>query len=438
MSYKFNPFTRTLDYYQKIVGGLTTSLSDMEIYVDGSSGSDTTGDGSASAPYATIPKAYENVPYWINHKVSLRIAAGSYSSFPSLIRNDCGPDGQFLIEGFEAATVLASSLTATGHTHYKGAMLVTVSGAGWTPGEWRGKFISIDGSGYIVPIFDNTADTLVLIYSFAFPLTGTTFDIGGCLGSNASQYGVVNFWLKTTDAQPYIFKGDALGIWCLSGLEVPATKDVLLMTAGGINAIGALDSSEYTVSAYATGWISGFQLAQTGFPDTSSEIVSITPGKSSINGGISCASTCCLGGLNLVANQTDLIGIVAGHIKADHGVHAVTSYSAVSVDSSYTIPAVTIDDASTFEVDNFTILQAPRDGVEVSDMGKGIFSAFDNAAPATRYLWNVARGCTVSFKTTTATGTTNDIYFTGSAAGHSKPASGSSVNDSEMSFVLAL
>jgi hypothetical protein len=48
-------------------------------YINAALGSDTTGDGSVDAPFATIQHAIDLIPQIVNHTVSIRLAAGLYS-----------------------------------------------------------------------------------------------------------------------------------------------------------------------------------------------------------------------------------------------------------------------------------------------------------------------------------------------------------------------
>lgn len=52
---------------------------DVIVYVDGSAGNDLTGDGTSALPYATIQKAIDSLPKWLDgHMASISIAEGTY------------------------------------------------------------------------------------------------------------------------------------------------------------------------------------------------------------------------------------------------------------------------------------------------------------------------------------------------------------------------
>jgi len=128
---------------------MSETFADMDIYVDGTSGSDTTGDGSASAPFATFTKAFSVVPYVVKHVVTIRPTAGTYTDWPDLIAHR-----------FDGGTIVvdASGLTPTTlsgpHTiaavtpltqqawswMYFGNDIQASGSPGWTPDAYRGKF----------------------------------------------------------------------------------------------------------------------------------------------------------------------------------------------------------------------------------------------------------------------------------------------------------
>ena len=65
------------------------TTADMDIYVDGTNGDDTTGDGSSSNPYATVQHAVDTVSSLIiAHDITIHVADGTYTlSTPITIAN---------------------------------------------------------------------------------------------------------------------------------------------------------------------------------------------------------------------------------------------------------------------------------------------------------------------------------------------------------------
>ncbi len=163
---------------------LTPTSADMSIYVDGGAGSDTTGSGSVGNPYATITKAYEQVPRYINHKVEIRIKAGTYTAYPRTLQNVTDREGQFIMEGIDPPTIVAGPFTSSGiagvGTNDKSGVDFTVAAAGWGVDQFYGKFLRLTSgadSGRILPIHRNTADTISTTWVYTLPIVGDTFDI---------------------------------------------------------------------------------------------------------------------------------------------------------------------------------------------------------------------------------------------------------------------
>jgi hypothetical protein len=164
--------------------GCTETTSSMNIYV-ATTGNDVTGDGTASKPYATITKAESEVPYLLKHAVQIHIAAGTYSVFPSVVNHQCIDNGQLVFDGVDGIAADSGPFTLTGvdaTESYGGFKYLTVAGAGWTPNEFRGKFIrmtsgaALNGIGYI---WKNSADTVSIVSSYYQTISvGETFVIG--------------------------------------------------------------------------------------------------------------------------------------------------------------------------------------------------------------------------------------------------------------------
>jgi len=69
-----------------------TLTQDVTVYVS-KSGSDVTGDGTGEAPYATIQKAVDSLPKWLDgHTATIDIAEGTY-------------EGRVVLEGFQGGVV---------------------------------------------------------------------------------------------------------------------------------------------------------------------------------------------------------------------------------------------------------------------------------------------------------------------------------------------
>src|SRR4051812_44329143 len=51
----------------------------MTLWVDAAAGSDTTGDGTSSLPYASIGKAMSSIPMFVRHACTINVKAGTYA-----------------------------------------------------------------------------------------------------------------------------------------------------------------------------------------------------------------------------------------------------------------------------------------------------------------------------------------------------------------------
>ena len=154
----------------------SVTTGDINLYVDGTLGSDTTGNGTSAAPFKTIPAAYERVPKNISHAVHITIADGTYTDFPTLVENNCGHTGQL---SFEGALALSDETEYTvdsfdyggsdGYTYGD----INVPTATWTPAALKGKFVlmtSGDSIGKTYGIITNT-ETAIRISSFFYDIT---------------------------------------------------------------------------------------------------------------------------------------------------------------------------------------------------------------------------------------------------------------------------
>jgi hypothetical protein len=175
---EFNNFTLDLD---KI--GSTTE--NMTLYVNGSTGNDTTGNGAVSAPFATITKAYEAVPNLIKHRVRILIAAtGTYTNdFPELIDNRFEGSGSLAFIGVGAPSVVTAGPYTLASVATLGTLAGThfnVSSAGWSTDQHYGKFVRmLTGSrqNYTYSILGNNADNIWGAQHTAKPSGTDTFDI---------------------------------------------------------------------------------------------------------------------------------------------------------------------------------------------------------------------------------------------------------------------
>jgi len=100
-----------------LVGGLSETITDMNIYIDSVAGSDETGDGSAAAPYASM-WFFNSLPKRINHEVNILFTSDFVvSNFePLIVDFEFGDEGYLNFVGVGAPEVVEGPFTvaATG------------------------------------------------------------------------------------------------------------------------------------------------------------------------------------------------------------------------------------------------------------------------------------------------------------------------------------
>lgn len=157
-----------------------STSSDYTIYVS-TTGSDLTGDGTLSKPYATRQKAYDSLPKFIDNKITIQLAAGIYTELARFPTLTIAPNSYVRVLG----TLDRSSLfTCTGgdDINADGYAVFEVAGESWTANEHAGKMIEIvtqDGSGEIyskyIPVHSNDATKLYTPQQYFTPSGLTTF-----------------------------------------------------------------------------------------------------------------------------------------------------------------------------------------------------------------------------------------------------------------------
>lgn len=435
--------------------GLNKSVCDMELFVDSMAGDDDTGIGTFERPYKTVVRAAQQIPREIEHLITVKYDSGPHSDWPRMHSHVIRPGGQLTFECTDAPRVAGGPFVATGHTNHIGGIDLVVAGAGWTPGEWRGKFIKLASSGYIVPIYTNSADTLYLAYSYAAPATGNTFsivdpaavvslshnvvfDIDGSSDWLVSQFGVANTEFINSTSAPFLWKGDSMAIMCLCRFLTPAGENIWLQSGGSINAVGLYNAAGFDDPAYAVGYISGIQLQHVGYVPDPDFCVIFSEGKGGLNWGCGINSMCTLGGVHSGAGTHVMFGVAMNNFKLDRVPCFEASYSRIWTDAAHTTTdCIELDDHSFAKLDKIHIDNAPRDMVMVRDQAGALIKSMTGTAAATRYALHLEGSCDVTiYDQVTVTGTIDDIYFDRSAAGHVMPVSGANKNDGENSWVI--
>jgi hypothetical protein len=167
-----------------VLGALPATLDDINIYVDGIKGNDVTGDGTTTAPYATLWFLEDLCKTRLDHHV--RIVVNILTEVDTLDVEPNIGNGTFAIVG--QSTYVTSDpggiLTAVtpvnvGPPVTPGTVL-TVGAAAWVPHDWRQCWVRVkDGvnAGQVYPITDNTATTLTIDAYDLLPAMGDDIEI---------------------------------------------------------------------------------------------------------------------------------------------------------------------------------------------------------------------------------------------------------------------
>lgn len=153
----------------------------LNIYVNGATGDDVNGTGTAGSPYKTIVRAQEDLPRVKQHNCRILIAAGAYTAFPTYPFHELdGGSVAYLGVGAPVPEGITTEMTITGKTNLEGAAVaLTVAAAGWTVNSHIGRFLLATSGSHINKAFRihaNTADTIYLPGAIAdLPAIGDKF-----------------------------------------------------------------------------------------------------------------------------------------------------------------------------------------------------------------------------------------------------------------------
>ena len=156
-----------------ICGQLTTG-SAIDVYVDLTSGSDITGDGSAAHPFLTIQTAINSLPLIVTTTTYIDISDGSSAEALTLAGHQVF-----------ATLIIRADMLGGGHMWGAGtatsgtANSVTVSTANYPVNAYVGGKVWVrygTGAGQIATIASNTATTITIVGTWTAPASGSRFD----------------------------------------------------------------------------------------------------------------------------------------------------------------------------------------------------------------------------------------------------------------------
>jgi len=147
-------------------------------------GSDATGDGSSSNPYATVEKALNDIPLYVRHECKIFVEGGNYSGgWPESVARIYEEEGSLAIIGVGAPQNTSGPHTITGAISLNlGGIRLTVGAGGLgAVDSLVGQHIVLSAGsslpGYAYSIVGNTDTTIDIYISFAPPANGDVFDV---------------------------------------------------------------------------------------------------------------------------------------------------------------------------------------------------------------------------------------------------------------------
>lgn len=168
----------------EVISETSDALSDLEtskvekttesitLYVE-TTGSDTTGNGTASSPFATIEKAISLLPKHILHDVDIIVGEGNFAGF-RLDDFNVYRGGHLNVEGtigaFSPATGNASGTATGGDTN-----TIIDSGQSWTDSDLIGKLALVGGEYRWIK--SNTATEIEICSAFSATASGKSYQI---------------------------------------------------------------------------------------------------------------------------------------------------------------------------------------------------------------------------------------------------------------------
>jgi len=449
------------------------TVAAMDLYVD-PTGSDTEGKGTALAPYASFDRALAEVPMIVAHKIHIRAAAGSYTSFPSHLSKIFMGDGQITLDS--TATPVASAGPFTLATYARpnytySTFLVTA--AGWTVDEFVGKWLLITSgaaAGRAYPIHSNTADTITTppvwtsavgtpanpdTFEIVEPPTVITVDHGiafsqlgnlhsatdvGTSTSSTARMGFSGIKFATTMAssqQPFSLIGGSYSLaFCTfavpDGASASAPVFAFYAERCSVNGGYLLDRSGFDNALHSDLNVANFQtMYGAGNPAaiwTTSNYYGSKQSRAWVTGLCTRAMHLIEGGDNFtLETQTARVSYMVGSLSTmqychvNHGGLGAASYSGIDVQvgAFAYLSYVHIEDI------------AGADAISLSSSARCVvYNVSGNAANISGHAIAVSGLTRVHYYTnSTIDGTTEAIYFRGSAASSAWPAVGAKVED---------
>ncbi len=220
-----NSLVKGISYLEDLTKkSLSASVSSQELYVDLTSGNDTTGNGSTTAPYLTVQKAVDSLPRVITKDTNISISNGNV--------NEAGVDTSGLIITasltFQAKDTSGNKLYDDGTATGGSTSTLQDTGKTWainifTSGKifiWSGT-----GRGQIADIVSNNGNTITISGTWTTPDT-------------SSQYTIVSPVQFTTANPDYVFLLIGMKNTNIYGFQFTETGSVYSVSYSGKSAYG--------------------------------------------------------------------------------------------------------------------------------------------------------------------------------------------------------
>lgn len=420
-------------------------------YVNGTTGSDVTGDGSFGNPYATITKGYETalaqMLYTINGSATLidgfcvKVANGTYTDFPETINLEFLRNGWLSIDGYEGPVTDSGPFTVT--TALENGTSETIdlvsTGAGWTTDEHYLKYVLVTSgtaAGYTLPIYKNSADTIPTLKPLIGTLSpgdtfnivtpgvlvnidhGITFDTRNTHAWTKCQFACYNIAFENSGTDAFMFQGMNSAAFPLCSFIVAGDSYIAQMQGGGVNGMTLLDGdmTSGTGGPYAYLYSATHFANESGAVPTDYEEGIYITGEGGPNNGTDLHFVSCRNGVTVVGRQAFLAGVLLGYVNLDH--ETKVSFRWGYVDNQFNSHAIRVDDFTVATLQDLYFASVNTTAVYVTDGSSVIGNSIDGLDPGT--VFSLGKGCDLLLETAMdLAGTTQDVLFTRSGLAYS-------------------
>lgn len=469
-----------------ILNSLSSKISgtpaQYEFYVS-PTGDDTTGDGlTPGTAFATVEKCIENLPYSLPRETSvvIKMANGTYTSFPESLSHHVPSGSQFVIDGYEGMVDhLAGPYTVNTFSTIAGfcGQKINLSTSPFTANSLHQlkcyiHVLSGAMAGYEFPIFQNGTNFVVINNSTTGLSIGDTFkivkpgveiNIAGQVSfafSSSHEFSCFSMSnIKLTSSFPYaspacfMFTNEFDA--CLFGVVFVSTADASGSTTmcGTLTSINAACPADYTKITYCNNLASNppwgdptyfnyaayFSLIR-GTITTSSCLI-VKPGSGGAQGGYGSTRIerlCTRGKVLNYAMFAEMVYCGMGQYEQSSQQLANGWMTTCMIETTNSSGALIVKDNSKLFIGVLELLHTvAKTQTILMDKGSQI-EGMDSitAAVSDQRILTLGFGCKVMAEDVPpVTGSVCDIYFARNNIARNWPSPGASVSDGEDAFV---